>query len=125
MNRQSEVRSTRVHLKLALLLLSMAVFMWGLYAKLALYNRPSPARTASIAKIIEGKKKTDTIEVSAAALPSNLPTPLIRLSVPLIQHVPAFLFKGDNHLVACLLNRSIPIYPSALLFRPPPIAVQL
>jgi hypothetical protein len=122
---RSTVRPIRGSLKFALPFLSLALFCWGLHAKLTLYEKPSPTRLVTVAKIIEAKKATDRIEISALALPRNLPEPLVHLFAPPLPVSHAIVPSGDIHLVSNILNRSIRIYPSELFFRPPPSTLKL
>jgi hypothetical protein len=116
------VRSVRTRLRFAVVLLSATVFLWGSHAKLSLYEAPSPERSATVAKIIEGKKPTSKIEVSATNFPKNLPESLFVLATASsILVTPAV--KGDTYRVGHYLRPATYSYQPSLFVRPPPLTL--
>jgi len=122
MPRRSEMRSVRTPLRLTLVLLSAAIFLWGSHAKLSLYEKPSPERSATIAKIVEGKKTISKIAVSASCFPTNLPEGLFVLSIPRSPVTPPVI-KGHNHQVGHCLRCAIYLFSTPLFVRPPPLTL--
>jgi len=123
MPRGPEVRSVRTRLRFALVLLSTAVFLWGSRAKLSLYETPSPERSATVAKIAEGKKITSKIDVSASCFPKNLPESLFFLSTAAPSPVAPPAIKSDNHQVGHYVRCAIHLYPASIFVRPPPLTL--
>jgi hypothetical protein len=106
--------------RIGFVLLCATVFLWGLHAKLSLYKRPSPSRTASVAKLIQGKQAGDRIGAVDHRVPKHLPRPLALFSIVAFIFVPPMLAGGRNHHAGDPDRCSILQYSSPLIIRPPP-----
>jgi hypothetical protein len=110
-------RRSSAGLKAFSLVLCAAVFAWGLQFKLSLYQTSHKIHPVSVAKLLvsePGNKKSCAIGPGERRAAQQLPA---YSAVALFQ--PAFIVCR-NRQVHKLVRSSIPSYPHALLFRPPP-----
>lgn len=105
-------------LRIALVILAVAVFAWGLQYKLSLYQRPSP-RSINTAKLIQGEQPGKKL---AAILVRNRDTsPLFFLCGSTLLFVPAILvqwYRSAEKPIAL----TPPSFYSRHFIRPPPKA---
>jgi hypothetical protein len=114
-------RRTSAALRLFVPILGAAIFAWGLHGKLALYKALSPSRQVSIAKLIHDDANDRRVYYPLEPLHrgSFFPT---AISGALEPFSPQRIVRR-NRQVRRLVLSSIPFYPNALLFRPPPSIV--
>jgi hypothetical protein len=104
-----------------MLALGLAVFSWGLQAKLSLYASNPSAGSTTVAKIIQDgqvNKRTAVlaaVDRTAALLPVRWyrPAPMLQRKLLAQRHLPVL-----SHVFAD--NQT---YPPSLFFRPPPVSL--
>lgn len=103
--------------KLLVVLLCVGVFVWGLTAKISVYQSQTPAHTRVVAKLITDAQLNDRhCATGTIGRVSAVPIPLQRASalwssMPAVHHGRA----ADG-----LILPEISSYPHSLYFRPPP-----
>jgi hypothetical protein len=113
-----------VLLPLGLLMLSLAVFGWGLQYKLSLYqSKDSITHLAPVAKLLSQKERPAATQGVVARSPEVPPSPfvaalvLVAVALCLRQAAARYLRTGS-------MEKSRPSRPpclQAVLFRPPPV----
>ncbi|MGC2402444.1 MAG: hypothetical protein WA510_21800 [Acidobacteriaceae bacterium] len=115
-------------LPLGLLMLSMAVFAWGLQYKLSLYKtHQSITHVAPEAKLLSQKERPVTGQAVDAAptplpLPAALPAALLLLAMTAT--TPGLFQTAGRYLPARSRERAaapLPLRYRAVFFRPPPV----
>jgi len=114
------VRPVSTRFRIGLVLLCTAVFLWGLHAKLSLYKPPSPSRSASVAKLIQGKQSSHIIGTVDHRVPKHLLRSLVLFSISAFIVVQPMLADRRNHHVGDTGRYSTLQHSSPLIIRPPP-----
>jgi len=128
----TKARQTRgsLLLRVALALLSLAVFYWGLHYKLSLYDAASGLQQVAPAKLWTGERglgvtKTALPGVPADLLPTELTWPAALLFAPILLPLPAsgreFHRTADWH--GDRKRQSLSPHSAFFCFRPPPASI--
>ncbi len=104
-------------LRMALLILGVAVFAWGLQYKLSLYEAPSNPHPVSVAKLIQGEQTNK--KISSIQLGNRYKSSLLSVQSTVVTFVPRIIGRR-NRQVDKVVCRSILFVPCFLFFRPPP-----
>jgi len=100
-------------LRVGLVFLAAAIFTWGLQAKLALYQPPSPTRAISVAKLAQDKQQRLSISQDQQSASHRLPAFASCLLLALV------LDRSAGPRIGSDLRVGRPISPSTFLFSPP------
>ncbi len=124
--RNSSGSRRAVLLPLGLLMLSLAVFGWGLQYKLSLYqSKDSITHLAPEAKLLSQKERPAATQGLAARSPEAPAFPFVAAFV--LVAVASFLLRAAaRYLRTGSMERSRPSRPpclQALFFRPPPVLI--
>jgi hypothetical protein len=106
-------------LRIALLILGLAVFAWGLQYKLSLYEASSHHHPVSVAKLMQGEqtnKKIMSLQLQIRSKFSQLQVDSAIVPLPLPEIV------RRNRRPDTLIYTSITFVTCVLFFRPPPQA---
>lgn len=104
-------------LRITMLILGTAVFVWGLQYKLSLYHRVSDAQSGNVAKLIQGEQKNEAAAL-ARALTHPKPT-LFEMewtAAPYHSHVVIQRYQQPDMAVL----PAVRYVPYVLFIRPPP-----
>ncbi len=107
-------------LSLFVVLLGASVFAWGLGAKLSLYERPNAAHAVPIAKLVQDQQANKKFFVPKPGSRGGESRLNIYNAVALF--IPRFIVRRSRQ-VHKLVPASLPSFPHALFFRPPPANV--
>jgi hypothetical protein len=113
-------RPVLTRFRIGLVLLCAAIFLWGLHAKLSLYKPPSPSRSASVAKLIQGKQSSHVVGTVDHRVPKHLLRSLVLFSISAVIVIPPMLADRRNHHAGDPRRYSNLQYSSPLIIRPPP-----
>ena len=116
-----EKRGFAFILPLGLLMLAMAVFVWGLQYKLSLYkNKDSIAHSAPAAKLLSEKERPVTAQVVDAPLPQPPPFPIVP-ALLMLAMAPAFdLAVHHFRMTRERVPAPLPYRLRTVFYRPPP-----
>lgn len=109
-------RNASLVFRIALLVLSVAVFAWGLQYKLSLYEASSHPNPVRIAKLIQAEQSKKLVAVQLQER-SRFPRIAVEHGIP--QFRPLVVARRNRPVDAPVLS-SITVLPSFLFFRPPP-----
>ena len=107
-------------LRIALLILGLAVFAWGFHYKLSLYEASSHPNPVSVAKLIQGEQTNKKIDAAQLQIRS-------RISQLAVDSVVAYLrppiVVRQNRQPDELIPTPVIFLPPSHLFRPPPQSI--
>ena|SRR5579859_1169526 len=116
-----KAQPVRIGRRLALIVLSIAIFVWGLQAKLSLYNVTAAAsHSSSAAKLIQDKRASNKVVTVEHRAPKSLPTSLASFSTMAFSVLAVLQIDRRYQEVRVPAHYSILQYPSSLIVRPPP-----
>jgi len=116
---KSSSRKGSPALRIALLILGLAVFVWGLQYKLSLYDTPYHPNPVRIAKLIQGDQPGKRIE--ATQLKNRCTELHLALDRPVLIFLPSFLVRLHRPIERPVLS-SLPLVSASQSVRPPPQA---